>query len=154
MGPLHIRKGADAQGRPGHWVVFEPGAEPVFVAPKHWVGVDFDGTLSRDDAPGHFEPPYPLGEPIPEMLAMVKSLLTAGVTVKIFSARACEPESIPMLQAWAQGHGLGALEVTNLKDFDLIRFYDDRAIQVVPNTGQTPLALHSQKLGAALAGGR
>ena len=61
------------------------------------------GTMRR----AHFLPPYPLGEPIPEMIAMVKSLLAAGVTVKIFSARACEPESIPIIQAWAEKHGLG-----------------------------------------------
>ena len=70
------------------------------------------------------------------MLAMVKSLLEAGVTVKIFSARACEPESIPTIQEWTLRHGLGRLEVTNKKDFDLIRFFDDRAIQIVPNEGK------------------
>src|SRR3974377_1527008 len=94
MGPLQIERGHDAQGNPRAGVGLGPGAEPVCVAPRHWIGVDLDGTLSRDDAEGHFLPPYPLGEPIPEMIAMVKSLLAAGVTVKIFSARACEPESI------------------------------------------------------------
>lgn len=68
---------------------------------------------------------------------MVKSLLAAGVTVKIFSARACEPESIPVIQSWTDKHGLGRLEVTNQKDFDLIRFYDDRAIQMAPNSGRS-----------------
>jgi hypothetical protein len=62
--------------------------------------------------------------------------LEAGITVKIFSARACEPESIPTIQAWTQAQGLGCLEVTNKKDFGLIRFFDDRAIQVVPNEGR------------------
>ncbi len=137
MGPLDIKKGTDSSGDPGVWIVFEPGTEAVFVARKRWVGVDFDGTISRDDAEGHFLPPYPLGKPIPEMISMVKSLLDAGVTVKIFSARACEPESIPHLQDWAEQHGLGRLDVTNSKDFDLIRFYDDRAIQVVPNRGKS-----------------
>ena len=135
MGPLKIERGANALGERGAWVVFEPGADPVFVTGAHWVGVDFDGTLARDDAEGHFEPPYPLGEPIPEMVSMVKSLLAAGITVRIFSARACEPDSIPLLQAWTQRQGLGRLEVTNRKDFDLIRFYDDRAIQMAPNRG-------------------
>ncbi len=133
MGPLRIEKATN--GTPGNWVVFEPGAEQVFVAAHHWVGVDLDGTLSRDDADGHFLPPYPLGEPIPEMLEMVKSLMAAGITVKIFSARACEPENIPIVQQWAERHGLGRLEVTNQKDYDLIRFYDDRAIQMLPNQG-------------------
>jgi len=137
MGPLQIEKGQDEQGKDGAWIALDPGAEPVFVSRQHWIGVDLDGTLSRDDAVGHFLPPYPLGEPIPEMIEMVKSLLAAGVTVKIFSARACEPESIPQIQAWAEKHGLGRLVVTNQKDYDLIRFYDDRAIQILPNQGKS-----------------
>ena len=137
MGPLEIGKGTDEQGNAGNWVVFEPGAEPVFVSPTRWIGVDLDGTLARDDAEGHFLPPYPLGEPIPEMIALVKSLQQAGLTVKIFSARACEPESIPIIQAWAEKHGLGRVEVTNQKDYDLIRFYDDRAIQMARNRGKS-----------------
>jgi hypothetical protein len=137
MGPLEIQKGADQIGNPGAWIVFEPGAEAIFVAQQRWVGVDLDGTLARDDAEGQLLPPYPLGEPIPEMIALVRSLIEAGVTVKIFSARACEPESIPIIQDWAETHGLGRLPVTNQKDFDLIRYYDDRAIQIVPNQGKS-----------------
>jgi hypothetical protein len=137
MGPLPVTKGADASGTPGAWVVFEPGAAAVFVAQHHWVGFDLDGTLARTDAPGHFEPPYPLGEPIPEMLALARHLLETGVSVKIFSARACDPTSIPTIQAWAERHGLGRLEVTNSKDYDLIRFYDDRAIQIIENAGRS-----------------
>ena len=135
LGSLPITPGTDATGTSGAWVVFEPGAEPVFVAGHEWVGFDLDGTLSRTDNPGHFDPPYPLGEPVPAMLGLAKALLEAGVRVKIFSARACEPASIPGIQAWAERHGLGRLEVTNRKDYDLIRFYDDRAIQVVENAG-------------------
>jgi hypothetical protein len=136
MGPLQVEEGTDAAGKAGAWVTFESGALPLFVRQEQWVGVDLDGTLTRDDGPGHFEPPYPLGEPIPGMLEMVRSLLAGGVTVKIFSARACEPDSIPIIQAWAEEHGLGRLEVTNRKDFELIRYFDDRAIQVVPNQGK------------------
>src|SRR5512133_3132182 len=119
MGPLKIETGVNAAGKPGAWVVFDPGAEPVFVTEGHWVGVDLDGTLSRDDAPGHFLPPYPLGDPTPARLEVFKSLQRAGVNVKIFSARACEPEAIPVIQAWAERHGLGRPEVTNRKDYDL-----------------------------------
>jgi len=136
MGPLQIKKSPDEKGNPGAWVLFHPDEPPTFIRQQHWVGVDFDGTLARTDNEGHFLPPYPLGEAIPAMLAMVKSLLEAGVTVKIFSARACEPESIPTIQEWTLRHGLGRLEVTNKKDFDLIRFFDDRAIQIVPNQGK------------------
>jgi hypothetical protein len=135
MGPLTIRHGQN--GIPGAWVVFASGSEPVFVAQHHWVGFDLDGTLARTDNLGHFEPPYPLGEPVLQMLETVKSLLDAGVTVKIFSARASEPENIPIVQAWADKHGLGKLDVTNQKDYNLIRFYDDRAIQVIHNLGRS-----------------
>jgi hypothetical protein len=154
MGPLQIRKGADATGAAGAWVLFEAGAEPVFVSRQEWVGVDLDGTLSRDDNPGHFEPPYPLGEPIPEMVAMVKSLMEGGVRVKIFSARACDPARIPLIQAWAEKHGLGQMEVTNSKDFDLIRYYDDRAIQMLPNQGKSVgSAAHNARAAARGNGG-
>lgn len=140
MGPLQIEQGTDDHGNSGAWVVFEPNTEPLFVTAAHWVGFDLDGTLSRDDSPEHFLPPYPLGHPIPEMIELVLSLLKAGIKVKIFTARACEPESIPVIQAWTLKHGLGCLDVTNAKDFGLIRFYDDRAIQMVPNEGKSVTA--------------
>src|SRR6266481_4232300 len=89
-----------AQATSGAWVVFAPGTAPVFVAAHHWVGIDFDGTLSRNDNPTHSPPPYPHGEPIPEMVELAKSLIRAGVTVKIFSARACEPQNVPPIQDW------------------------------------------------------
>jgi hypothetical protein len=148
MGPLQIQQAADADGHPGAWVALEPGTAPFFVKQHQWIGVDLDGTLSRDDADGHFQPPYPLGQPIPEMVALVRSLLDAGITVKIFSARACEPESVPIIQAWTERHGLGRLEVTHQKDYDLIRYYDDRAIQMLPNTGKSVRAATN---GAATA---
>ncbi|MGZ4971658.1 MAG: hypothetical protein ACXWDN_02775 [Limisphaerales bacterium] len=114
----------------GHWVRFLPDEEPVLVQKGHWIGFDLDGTLSRTDNPGHFEPPYPIGEPFAEMLAVVSALKNAGVQVKIFTARACEPGNVPLVQAWARKHGLGDLAVTHQKDYDLLRFYDDRAIQI------------------------
>ncbi|MDB6124820.1 MAG: hypothetical protein JWQ71_3813 [Pedosphaera sp.] len=141
MGPLKIKSGPGPKGRTGVWVEFDVDGQATFVPREDWVGVDLDGTLSSTDNPGHFEPPYPLGEPVLAMLEMVKSLLVAGVTVKIFSARACEPENIPIIQDWAVKHGLGKLEVTNQKDFNLIRFYDDRAIQICPNRGVSVAAV-------------
>jgi hypothetical protein len=114
----------------GHWVRFLADEEPVLVRREHWIGFDLDGTLSRTDNPGHFDPPYPIGEPIHEMLSVMRTLMEAGVQVRIFTARACEPVNVPIVQAWAKKHGLGELPVTHQKDYDLLRFYDDRAIQV------------------------
>jgi hypothetical protein len=135
MGPLKIKAGPGPNGRAGVWVEFDVNDQPTFVPSEDWVGVDLDGTLSRTDNPGHFEPPYPIGDPVISMIEMIQSLKAAGVTVKIFSARACEAENIPIIQAWALKHGLGHMEVTNQKDFRLIRFYDDRAIQICLNQG-------------------
>src|ERR1043165_1046227 len=135
MGPLKIEKGVDARNKPGAWVEFHAGQPLVFVAEHHWVGFDFVGNISRRDTPGHFEPPFPLGEPIPEMIATMKSLLAAGIKVKIFTARALEPENIPAIQEWAERHGLGRLDATHQKDYDLIRFFDDRAIPIMENAG-------------------
>ena len=133
MGPLKIQKGKDTRNKSGYWVEFVANQEPVFVAETQWVGFDFDGTISSNDNKGHFEPPYPLGEPIPGMIETVKSLLAAGITVKVFTARASDPADIPTIRDWTERHGLGRLEVTDRKDFNLIRFFDDRAIAIKPN---------------------
>lgn len=119
---------AHAANIPGNWVILPFTEDRIFVPADNWIGFDFDGTLARTDNPGHFQPPYPLGEPFPEMLDAAKKLIAQGVTVKIFTARACEPAAIPVVQQWAIKHGLGPIEVTNVKDFYLIRFYDDRAV--------------------------
>lgn len=119
---------ASSNNTPGTWVTLPFTEERIFVPADNWIGFDFDGTLARTDNPGHFEPPYPLGEPFPEMLKAVRTLLDQGVAVKIFTARACEPAAIPVVQNWTEKHGLGRLDVTNQKDYHLIRFYDDRAV--------------------------
>ena len=79
MGPLKIQPGKDTRNNSGDWVEFVAGQSPVFVAETHWVGFDFDGTISSTVNKGHFKPPYPLGEPIPEMIVTVKSLLDASI---------------------------------------------------------------------------
>jgi hypothetical protein len=97
-----------------------------------WIGVDLDGTLA------HYEGwnGGAIGEPIPKMLARVRDWLARGVTVKIFTARACVPEQIPPITEWLAKHGLPELEVTNVKDFGMVELWDDRCVQVRPNTGE------------------
>jgi len=50
-----------------------------------WVGVDLDGTLAEF---GEWKGAGHIGRPIPAMVDAVKNLLKAGITVKIFTARA------------------------------------------------------------------
>jgi len=99
-----------------------------------WIGVDLDGTL----ATWHGWKDGAIGEPVPAMMErMYKWLHTPGVTVKIFTARvAMNAElEIPRIQAWLAKHGLPELEITNVKDMFMVEMWDDRAIQVISNTG-------------------
>ena len=98
-----------------------------------WVGVDLDGTLAHYTGWKGMEH---IGEPIPAMMDRVRKWVDEGVTVKIFTARACVPEQIPFVHAWLEKQGLPPLEVTNVKDFAMIELWDDRCIRVEPNTGR------------------
>jgi hypothetical protein len=97
-----------------------------------WYGVDLDGTLAHYE---HWVSTNHIGEPIPIMVTRVKTWLAQGRRVKIFTARACSPEAIPFIHEWCLTHIGQVLEVTNIKDYGMIELWDDRAVQVVPNTG-------------------
>lgn len=100
-----------------------------------WIGVDFDGTLAHYTGwKGHeFEA---MGPPIPAMMERVKRWLAEGKVVKIFTARAGIPEQIPAVRQWLETHGIGHLEITNIKDRFMWQLWDDRAVQVEINTGR------------------
>ncbi len=81
---------------------------------KEWIGFDFDGTIAIYNGwGGELE----FGEPIPVMIELIRGYLKSGYTVKIFTG--------------------SRLEATCIKDLGLRLFYDDRAVQVIPNTGIT-----------------
>ena len=98
-----------------------------------WIGVDLDGTLAHYEG---WRGPEHIGEPIAPMMERVRQWLEAGQIVKIFTARAHLPEQIPYVKAWLAKHGLPDLEVTNAKDFGMVELWDDRCMQVIPNTGR------------------
>lgn len=98
-----------------------------------WIGVDLDGTLAHDAG---FSGPDQIGPPIPEMLERVKRWLLEGREVRIFTARATIPQQIPPIREWLRAHGLPELEITNVKDFKLVELWDDRAVEVITNTGR------------------
>jgi hypothetical protein len=102
-----------------------------------WVGFDFDGTIAtHDNWIGEFE----FGDPIPCMIAHIKSILAQGFIVKIVTARMSEPELADRMrtaiQDWLEKQGLPRLEVTNAKDYMMLCLYDDRAVAVETNTGR------------------
>lgn len=101
--------------------------------PKAWIGVDLDGTLAYYDERSSIEE---VGTAIPDMLALVKKMINNNIRVKIFTARATDPEQLPLIRKWLKSNGLPELEITNIKDFYMQRLYDDRCVQVEKNTGR------------------
>lgn len=97
------------------------------------LAVDLDGTLAEyTDWKGVEH----IGKPIQKMLDRVKKWIKEGKTVVIFTARAEEAEAIKYIEQWLEDNGIGGLEVTNQKSKSFIEIWDDRAIQVKPNTGE------------------
>jgi hypothetical protein len=109
-----------------------PGASTPDL-PVIWTGVDLDGTLAYYDGASSIET---VGQPIPVMLDLVKKMINNGIRVKIFTARAQDPDQLPIVRNWLKANGLPELEITNIKDYYMQRLYDDRCIQVERNTGR------------------
>jgi hypothetical protein len=106
---------------------------------ERWTGVDLDGTLAL--ASDGWPEPDEIGEPIEQVMLWVKRSMANGNKIKIFTARAGWDESVPHVEAWLKKHGLGGLEITNVKDMYCDRILDDKAIQVLRNSGLV-LGLH------------
>ena len=107
---------------------------------KGWIGVDLDGTLA--EYYGWVSETH-IGPPIPKMVDRVKKWVEEGQKVKIMTARAYPARSgktdvkevIKNIENWCLEHVGTKLEVTYEKDYNMIELWDDRAIQVIPNTG-------------------
>lgn len=98
-----------------------------------WIGVDLDGSLAHYD---EWRGGGYIGEPIPAMVERVKTWLSQGIEVRIVTARATVPSYIPPIQDWCQKHLGTVLKITATKDFEMKELWDDRAVQLIPNTGQ------------------
>lgn len=107
---------------------------------KGWIGVDLDGTLAHYDGWKGIEH---IGDPVPVMLARVKRWIAEGKDVRIVTARVVKTRDpfeqnragYAVLQ-WCEKHIGKWLPVTNEKDLGMVELWDDRAIQVITNTGQ------------------
>ena len=104
-----------------------------------WKGVDLDGTLAEYDG---WKGKENIGRVIPKMLDRIKAWDEAGIKVKIFTARAADPESVPFIKTWLEENGIGQLEITNVKDMFMEELWDDRAVQVLENTGMSIAEYH------------
>lgn len=116
-----------------------------------WIGVDLDGTLAEY---GGWQGPDHIGRPIPLMVERVKQWLLEGRDVRIFTARVDGGEvALTMgdvngehfkdiqrvrngIELWCKEHIGQVLPITNRKDYGMTELWDDRAVQVIPNTGK------------------
>lgn len=96
---------------------------------RHWIGVDFDGTLATYDG---YKGDEHTGDPIEPMVRRVRKWLHEGKEVRLFTAR--KPH--PALRKWMKQHLGQVLPITNVKDHGMIALYDDRAVNVKRNTGE------------------
>ena len=127
-----------------------------------WIGVDFDGTLAHYDKWVGWNV---FGEPIMPMVERVRRWLAHDVEVRIMTARVgVEPrdecrcyvtkavftneEMAKAIQDWTEKHLGARLTVTCVKDSGMIELWDDRAVQVVANTGRTLAEEHAAQLAA------
>lgn len=107
--------------------------------PVGWVGFDLDGTLAVQEP---WMGPDLIGEPVPAMVALCQEHLRRGDHVKIMTARMSEPDPavradvLRAIHEWTQLYIGQALPATNVKDYGMVRLYDDRAVQVEHNTGR------------------
>lgn len=101
---------------------------------KGWIGVDLDGTLAGYD---HWRGVDHIGAPILRMVNQVKVWIDDGWEVRIFTARVNDglQHTKDVIQDWTEQHIGQRLEVTNVKDFDMVALWDDRAVSVEKNTG-------------------
>lgn len=106
-----------------------------------WIGVDLDGTLAEYDG---WQGAFIIGDPVPAMMERVLNWCNAGKDVRIFTARVCDSEDDPdhsilvraAINNWCVQHLGRVLPITNRKDFGMSELWDDRAVQIIPNTGQ------------------
>lgn len=108
-----------------------------------WIGVDLDGTLAHYD---RWRGADHIGEPIMPMVKRVQRWIGEGRSVRIFTARVSHygtPSRIieaanaeRAIKEWCAKHIGPVLRITNVKDYEMIELWDDRAVQVIANTGE------------------
>ena len=107
---------------------------------ESWTGVDLDGTLAVYYG---WAGPEHIGEPIPLMVNRVRQWLSEGKRVKIVTARVdpAFPGDAAIarrhIAAWLIKHLGQLLPITHAKDRYMFSLWDDRAVQVEANTGET-----------------
>lgn len=113
------------------------------MASNEWIGVDLDRTLCFYDI---WRGADHIGEPIPLMVNRIRTWLAEGIEVRIFTARVYSDGSVQRgkeaykarvaIEKFCMEQFGQILTVTCQKDFQCLEIWDDRAIQIIPNTGR------------------
>lgn len=100
------------------------------------IAVDLDGTLAEYFG---WQGEEHIGQPVWPLVEKIKKMIESDdkIVFWIYSARCCDARSAEIIHAWKEKHGISELfaGVTNIKYKFFREFWDDRAKQVVPNTG-------------------
>lgn len=104
----------------------------------NWLAIDLDGTLAEYHGWKGIDH---IGAPIPAMVEQLISYHNAGWKIAIFTARVSDDDNLiakKYIQLWLATHGLASyinlITATKYKFFS--EFWDDRARQVIENTGR------------------
>lgn len=100
------------------------------------IAVDLDGTLAHYDG---WKGIKHIGEPIPLMMNRVVEWIAEGKKVTIFTARVSGKDGYlasSYIKKWLADNGLPSLGITSTKRKQFIEIWDDRCIQIIPNTGE------------------
>jgi hypothetical protein len=119
---------------------------------KGWIGVDLDGTTFK-----YLGTIDKIGPPIRPMIERIQNWLMKGIEVRIFTARVAgfysddDPDArkeayrqFDMIRKACIEHIGHVLPITCLKDYNMIQLWDDRAVHVVPNTGEACCDKHKR----------
>lgn len=96
------------------------------------IAIDLDGTLATYYG---WEGTGVIGDIVPSIKKLIFDLIDEGEEVEIFTARADDLNEVLAIKKWLKENKLPNLEITNIKKKKFKKFYDDRAITVMKNTG-------------------
>lgn len=97
-----------------------------------YIAVGLDGTLAeweQKTGPGY------IGKVVPKMKELILEKIMDGNTVKIFTPRAADPDEVTLVKKWLGENGFPDLEVTNVRTYGMLEFYDARCTRVILNSG-------------------
>lgn len=95
--------------------------------------VNLDGTLAYYNVHGNIND---IGDPIPNIKEKVLQWIKEGVIIKIFTARAYCEKNKSFVRKWLMLNGFPpTIEITNIKGIDCDLIFDDKAREVIMNTG-------------------